>query len=261
MKQSPSGSSRLSVYPCDAGSVPAPHAWLNASSTLEQPAQARTWRLGQGAVGIIPANYEPRYAYPLIVWLTDSQCPVDTALEYVSELSPQNYVGLAIDDCIIQSILSAGDVGPDAPIEFLRRVADAENRIVRLIRDFGRSVNFHTDRLFIAGVGDAATTALLIAMHQPDWFAGCVSIDGQFPPAGQLLARNVELVGRKFLLSSRGGRSAFQSVNATRHVARQLIASGANVTTRIDSGELPVSGQTLRSIDEWILAGILSKGA
>ncbi|MHC4879031.1 MAG: alpha/beta hydrolase [Planctomycetota bacterium] len=261
MKQSHSGSSRLSVYSRKPSPPAIPHTWDDAALFASQLPESRTFSVGNGAVGIVPSNYEPRYAYPLIVWLTDSRCPVDTALEYVSGLSPQNYVGLAIDDCIIQSILSKGSTDLDTPVEFLRRVADTENRIVRLIREFGRSVSFHAERIFIAGVGDAATTALLIAMHQPDWFGGCIAIDGEFPPAGQLLARNVELVERRFLLSSRGGRSAFQSVNATRHIARQLIASGANVTARIESGDEPVSTSTLRSIDNWILAGILKKGA
>ncbi len=261
MKQSHWGSSRLNVPLRETRSLPGPQSWSAADEPAGDCPQTRSWRVGFGAVGTIPANYEPRYAYPLVVWLTDSQCPIESALGYVSELSPQNYVGLAIDDCIIQSILPSTAPASDSMVEFLRRVADAENRIVRLIRNFGRDVNFHMDRLFIAGVGDAATTALLIAMHQPDWFAGCVAIDGQFPPAGQLLSRNVELAGRRFLLSSRGGRSAFRSASATRHVARQLIASGANVRTRIESDDNLVSTETLRQIDDWILSGILSKGA
>lgn len=256
MKQSHSGSSRLSFRLRKSrrpGSV-----WEATGPGLTSIGASRRWRVGAGASEIVPSNYEPRYAYPLVVWLTDSQCPVDSALQFIADLSPQNYVGLAIDDCIIQSILGVQETGPDTLVDFLRRVADAENRIVRLIRRFGRDVNFHPDRLFLAGMGDAATTALLIAMHQPDWFAGCIAIDGQFPPAGQLLARNVELAHRRFLLSSPGGRSAFQSEDATRHIARQLIASGADVTTRIESRQSPVSPQALRAIDEWILNGILN---
>ncbi len=261
MKQSHSGSSRLNVPVRESRSLGGPHAWPAVDGPGNAGPGTRSWQVGFGAVGTIPSNYEPRYAYPLVVWLTDSQCPIESALEYVSELSPQNYVGLAIDDCIIQSILPSKVSASESMVEFLRRVADTENRIVRLIRDFGRDVNFHMDRLFIAGVGDAATTALLIAMHQPDWFAGCISIDGQFPPAGQLLARNVELAGRRFLLSSRGGRSAFRSAQATRHIARQLIASGANVRTQIESLDEQLTPSALRAIDDWILSGILSKGA
>lgn len=261
MKQSHWGSSRLNLPLREAQAVPDSQPWPTVDGLAESYPQTRSWQVGFGAVGTVPENYEPRYSYPLVVWLTDSQCPIESALEYVSELSPQNYVGLAIDDCIIQSILPSTTPSSDSMVDFLRRVADTENRIVRQIRDFGRDVNFHMDRLFIAGVGDAATTALLIAMHQPDWFAGCVAIDGEFPPAGQLLSRNVELAGRRFLLSSRGGRSAFRSANATRHVARQLIASGASVRTQIETHDELVSPSTLRGIDDWILSGILSKGA
>ncbi len=261
MKQSHWGSSRLNVPLRETRSLLDSQPWSAVDELAEDRPRTRSWQVGFGAVGTVPANYEPRYSYPLIVWLTDSQCPIESALGYVSDLSPQNYVGLAIDDCIIQSILPSTAPAADSMVEFLRRVADTENRIVNLIRDFGRDINFHMDRLFIAGVGDAATTALLIAMHQPDWFAGCVAIDGQFPPAGQLLSRNVELAGRRFLLSSRGGRSAFRSASATRHVARQLIASGASVRTQIETQDELVSPATLRSIDDWILSGILSKGA
>jgi phospholipase/carboxylesterase len=260
MKQSHSGSSRLNVPVRESRSLPGTHALPATDASDPTGPGIRSWQVGFGAVGTIPSNYEPRYAYPLVVWLTDSQCPIESALRYVSALSPQNYVGLAIDDCIIQSILPSTVSASESMVDFLRRVADAENRIVRLIRDFGRDVNFHMDRLFIAGIGDAATTALLIAMHQPDWFAGCIAIDGQFPPAGQLLSRNVELAGRRFLLSSSGGRNAFRSAQATRHVARQLIASGANVQTQVESLDEQLAPSTLRTIDDWILSGILQNG-
>ena len=135
---------------------------------------------------------------------------------------------------------------------------DIENRIVAAVRSFREFINVHTERVFIAGVGSGATTAMLVAMHQPEWFGGCISFSGRFPAAASLLPSTPTLDGKRFWLSSPGGRANVTTSQATRHAARMLIAAQTDVTTRIADSPLPVSHSMLRDLDEWLIRGILA---
>lgn len=214
------------------------------------------WPVTDFATGVVPAVYEPRYAYPLILWLASPECPRDEVLDHLPAISPQNYLGLALDECGFEMPREAS--GLDAPVEFLQRLADIENRIVAAIRQFRQRVNVHPDRIFIAGTGQSASAALLIAMHQPEWFAGCICFGGWFPSAAELLARRQELAGRRFWLSCPGGRRRWTQDSAARHMTRQLVACGADVTARLDESPDLVPLSMLRDIDEWIISGIFA---
>lgn len=229
--------------------------WIpEAEELLGQP-QALHCQVNDFAAGLIPENYEPRYPYPLILWLPGTECNTDEALGHIGNMSPQNYVGLAVEDCILETSDTAG---LDSAIDQLRQLVDIENRIVAAVRSFREFINVHTERIFIAGVGSGATTAMLVAMHQPEWFGGCISFSGRYPSAASLLPSAPALEGKRFWLSSAGDRANVTVSQATRNAARMLIAARTDVTTRIADSPLPVSHSMLRDLDEWLIRGILA---
>jgi phospholipase/carboxylesterase len=229
--------------------------WLVA----ERPEQIQFWQVNDYAAGTIPENYEPRYAYPLIVWLTGRDCGVDESLTHIASMSPQNYLGLTVDECLFD-LQEAGQHDIDMPVEFLKRLVDVENRVVAAVRSLRQVVNVHTERIFLAGAGDAASVALLLAMHQPEWFGGCIAFGGTVPPAATLLANKAELAGKRFFLGTPGGRSAWQTSGSVRNGARQLVAAGADVSVSVNASETDplVSRHSLREVDQWIISGILA---
>jgi len=231
--------------------------WRTAGESAYGTPLAHEWPVTDFATAVVPAVYEPRYAYPLILWLCGDDCPATEATTHIAGMSPQNYVGLAVEECIPE-MPSSGDVGNDAVV-FFRRLIDAENRLISAVRAFRRQVNVHTERIFLAGAGDSAATALLMALHQPEWFGGCISVGGAFPPAAQLLAQRRPISGRRFWLSASTSRNHRQAASTTLHAARQLIASGADVTSRLFDSDRLLGRATLRAIDEWIISGILNE--
>jgi phospholipase/carboxylesterase len=231
--------------------------WIPEADELPGMPQALHCQVNEYSAGLIPENYEPRYPYPLVLWLPSDECDTDEALGHIGNMSPQNYIGLAVEDCILKTSQSKPS-SLDSAVDQLRQLIDIENRIVAAVRSFREFINVHTERIFIAGVGEGATTAMLVAMHQPDWFGGCISFCGEFPAAASLIPGRPELDGKRFWLNSPGGRSSFTSSGKTRHAARMLIAAGADVATRVDDSHLPVSRSMLRDLDEWLIRGILS---
>jgi len=210
------------------------------------------------AVGTIPDNYEPRYAYPLIVWLCDEVCGSAQAMSHINQMSPQNYVGLALDGAVLPEQARNED-SRDLLIGTLRQLIDVENRIVAVIRDFRQTVHVHSERVFLIGAGRAATTAMLVAMHQPEWFSGCVAFGGKFPAEASLLVRRRLLTGPRFWLSAPQLDRKVNYGEATLHAARQLIAAGLDVATHLHSSNRLICRSALLELDRWIISGILAE--
>lgn len=218
------------------------------------------FQVTNSVAGTVPTNYEPRYAYPLIVWLCDADCTQDQALDHIAAMSPQNYLGLTLDN--IRPATSEN--GLERAVEFFQQLVDVENKIVTAVRRFRELVNVHTERIFLAGYGSAAESALTILAHQPDWFAGCLSFSGRYPKINELIGKR-SLRGKRILLSARSGRDFWQAEQETQHAARMLIAGGASVTTKYhssmaarfgDSIDETVSDHELRDVDQWIIANL-----
>jgi phospholipase/carboxylesterase len=233
-------------------------AAVEPQSTAPQ-SDVQFWQVNDFSAGTIPESYEPRYAYPLVVWLTGQDCGIDDSLNHIAAMSPQNYLGLAVDECLFER--PASDQNDfDMPVEFLKRLVDVENRVVNAVRSVRQVLNVHTERIFLAGAGDAASVALLLAMHQPEWFGGCIAFGGAFPSAAKLLANQDELAGKRFFLGAPGGRSAWQTTSSVSNSARQLVAAGADVSVSVNASETEslVNRLTLREVDQWIISGILA---
>lgn len=231
-----------------------PAMWPSGDADLPGIPMARIWSVSRFARGYVPSNYEPRYAYPLIVWLTGPDCSQHKALSHVAQMSPQNYVGLAVDGCVLPTASAA--TGAD----FVTSLAAIEDRIVAAVQGLRRTTSVHPDRVFLAGVGSAATAALLVALHHAEWFAGAISFGGEYPLAAQLLAHRREVLGRRFWLTAPRSRMEWPDSGRVPVAARELIALGADVTTHLDETDQTVSRDMLRTLDEWILQSILGPG-
>ena len=130
-----------------------------------------------------PECYEPRYDYPLIVWL-HSCASSELELENVMpELSLRNYVS-----CAPRATIACDEEG-----KFFRwgqsaaSTAIAEEIVFESIEMATRHFNISRRKVFVAGFGGGGTMAWRIALRYPQRFAGVVSICGGFPSQNQPL--------------------------------------------------------------------------
>lgn len=247
--------------------------WLLRTESFRRSEEVSSWRPsglgwdGQSlltstpdAVGTVPDNYEPRYAYPLIVWLCDEACGSAQAMSHINNMSPQNYVGLALEDAVLPERPNHEDAR-DSVVSTLKQLVEIENRIVAAVRDFRQTVHVHSERVFLAGAGRAATTAMLVAMHQPEWFSGCVAFGGKFPAEANLLVRQRRMRGPRFWLCAPKLDRTANFGEGTLQAARQLIAAGADVTTHLHSSNRLICPSALLELDQWIISGILAEAS
>lgn len=204
----------------------------------------------------IPETYEPNYSYPLIVWLTTPGEPFDltAAMEAVSD---RNYLGLQIE--LGRIFKPASEVNA-----YARQLHDHELTLHKSLRSavskFRRDFKVHSERIYLAGVGQGAVAALHLGLSRPEWFGGVISIDAGTDRIPQLLRKFRHLQGERVLLAhSRGAADSVRS--AERKLGRMLFSAGIRVSRRVyaTTEVRKRRGRTAdlyRDIDRWVMQDI-----
>jgi phospholipase/carboxylesterase len=132
-----------------------------------------------------PEKYEPRYDYPLLVWLHSCHSSEGELENVMPAMSIQNYVGCA----------PRGPIPSDRSCgRFLwgrstTAAAVAEEIVFASIESAAEQFSIDRKRVFLGGFGSGATMALRLALRYPEQFAGVVAICGKFPNEDRSLAR------------------------------------------------------------------------
>lgn len=192
----------------------------------------------------IPDGYEPNYAYPLLIWLNTH---ADIA-DIMNGLSTRNYLALAYNwtDLANQHIstnLSAqGYLCEDHPL-------------ARSIRTVRQQLNIHSERIYLAGHDESATLALDLLLHQPEWFAGAICLQGGFPREPHALAAFPKMAGKQVFQQIAASDLDNATVRANM-LAKTLFAAGMDVHTCIDEDHTILGDSILREIDSWLMNNI-----
>ncbi|MEZ6082056.1 MAG: hypothetical protein R3C09_18360 [Pirellulaceae bacterium] len=131
-----------------------------------------------------PERYEPRYNYPLIVWLHSCHSSENELKQVMPELSLQNYVA-----CAPRGTIACDPEG--CQFRWGRSAAStaiAEELVFDSIELACSQFSIARNKIFLAGFGSGGSMAWRIALRYPQRFAGVVSICGQFPTQQQALA-------------------------------------------------------------------------
>lgn len=111
------------------------------------------YRLANGRLRYIPVGYTPNYSYPLVVWLFASAKDEQAFWNWMPVVSERNYLAVSVRTTSSFQQLS----------ENLRQQ----------INDADTDCSFHSGRIFLVGVGDAANDAMQIYDRYRLRFAGC----------------------------------------------------------------------------------------
>ena len=205
-----------------------------------------------------PLHYEPKYAYPLIVWL-HSEGQSESQLRYVMpRISMRNYAAVAPRGTTDWTLEAPSDEAERFSwCQSGQHVEAATERILNAIDQGCQGLNIHSDRVFIAGSGCGGTMAFRVAMSMPEQFCGVLSLGGSFPignaPLGRLNdARRLPL----FVAVGRGNGDYPESALCTD--LRLFHAAGMAVTIRQYPGEDQLNDLMLADVDRWIMDTIAS---
>lgn len=230
---------------------------LSSESGTLQGVCARTRPAARPCGVFVPENYEPNYAYPLVVWLHEAGRSERDIVDVLPHISMRNYLGLALRGTAPAHPRLPGDgIAPASyrwsPSERSRLVFQDELHasVRRLRKDF----HIHSERVFLAGAAEGASLAWELFLARPEWFAGVAVFGGRFPWRRRPLRRYRELRGKRVFLAA--DASAPAGLSDAEHLGRLLYTAGLNVRVRchVPSRRWPRS--IFRQVDHWIMDAI-----
>lgn len=201
-----------------------------------------------------PLHYEPKYAYPLLVWLHGPGDDERQLVRIMPMVSMRNYVAIAP-----RGVSTPRDDGTRSCTwsQSLSDIHEAEQRVFDCIDEATERLHVSASRIFLAGFDCGGTMAFRVAMNHPTRFAGVLSIGGSFPqgdkPFGQWTdARRLAV----FLAVGRDSQS-YPPAMACDDL-RLFHSAGMSVTLRQYPSGQELSPQILRDMDRWIIEQITS---
>jgi len=199
----------------------------------------------------LPIHYEAGYAYPLVVWFHgdgSSESEVATVLPSISE---RNYIGLALRGNVE---LSQGFAWSTSGDELPRLISDLESLVLSLRRQY----HIHSERIYLAGFGSGASTAMELILQKPEWFGGAACFCGSLPEL-HVSHRMLQELRNKRLLLATAANSRTCKVNDIVAAGRVLYASGIQIGTRVyqEAGTGP-SNKMLSDMNHWLMDDVCS---
>ena len=197
----------------------------------------------------VPQRYEECYAYPLIIWLHSDDTDEDQLEDVLEAISPQNYVGLSLRGNQLNNVtggyrwnLDAAQFG-SVPLPELLHATTCRLR---------RAFHIHSERIFIAGAGSGADSALQLLVHRPDWFAGAILLDPIGKPESLQAERLTGLRGKPVLQTQSRDASNEQLARNIESV-RLIRSAGARMRIELTDSCIDPTSNEIRFLDHWIM--------
>jgi phospholipase/carboxylesterase len=181
----------------------------------------------------IPDHYEAGYAYPLIVWLTPADGPQRDFRALMRRISDRNCFGVAVRNRPGQRL---------------------EECIFETVVGLRRKYHVHSERIYLAGVGDEALLALQTGLARPEWFGGIVALSPDLPSQQRWLTHFDALRGKRVLLGA--GCDDVAQVESVRRLQRLLWSAGLSVNACSYDFRNQIDDGLLREIDRWMMQSI-----
>lgn len=199
-----------------------------------------------------PEHYEPKYAYPLLVWLHGSGDDHRQLLRVMPLVSLRNYVAVAPEGLLCEGGRSGGKF--EWP-QTQAGIEQAEFRVFEAVDAACRKYRVAANRVFLAGFDAGGSMALRVALGHPEYFAGAASLCGRFPQGLRPLSRLEKIRCLPVLLSFARHSSRYGPAEACDDL-RLLHAAGVWVTLRQYPGGHQLGEQMLKDLNRWIMEQI-----
>lgn len=217
------------------------------------PARARSRESADGACYslFVPLHYEPRYAYPLIVWLHGPGDSPRQLVRIMPLVSVRNFVAVAPQGTgrhVSSDGAAAGFTWEDHDDGCLK----ARRRVLDCIEVARRECHVSPRRVYLAGFDCGGTMALRLGLEAPARFAGILSFGGGMPPLGAPL-RNLGAVRKMPVFLATGQDSEDYPPDRVAADVLLLHAAGLDVVHQRYSCGQCVTPQMLGDMNRWII--------
>jgi len=202
----------------------------------------------------LPNDYQPRYPYPLVVLFHGRGGSEEQVLRLAPKLSRRNYI------CI--SLRGPRELGvrPDGRVGFawddVNAEEETEEYLMRAVEQTRRTYHVHSERVFLAGVGEGASVAYRVGFRMSDRIAGLIALNGCIPsPNGNPIFTLNATRGLKVFMGH-GIANTDTTFTRARRDYRLLYAAGADVKLVPYRTTHDLHPDMTRDMNQWIMSTI-----
>lgn len=236
-------------------------------------------QLVRGAYGVyVPENYEPNYAYPVLVLLHGRGRNENAILKVAPTISRRNYIAVALRATDAAGLRRSGRPGYSW-MQFAERellfspygrterklllasrhcwylhdyVAEALNRL-------GEELSLDMRRIYLVGHGEGGAAALRLALGMPQHYAGVAVLNGWLPaaPGGWVRWPDVRRLRALVVHGTRNRRVAFDEGKRT---AKFLFTAGLDVEFVPVDCKHALNRDILLILNNWLMKGCNALG-
>jgi phospholipase/carboxylesterase len=198
----------------------------------------------------LPSDYQPKYAYPLVVVFHGDGGDEDTAARLVPLLSRRNYIAACPRGPVALGCGSTGRPG------FAWDEAQVDEYLLAAVAHARREFHVHTERVYLIGLGEGASAAYRLGLAMADVVAGVVALNGRLPkPAGRPLFR-LQAMRNLRVFIGHGANNPVIPIAASRQATRLFHAAGAEVRFQSYSTTHRIHPDMLRDVNRWIMDAV-----
>jgi phospholipase/carboxylesterase len=198
----------------------------------------------------LPAGYEPRYPYPLLVFFHGHGGTEEQILRLAPRLSRRNYISIGLRGPVpVAAEARGGDGyawGGSACLPLL------EDYLVRAVLQTRRSYHVHSERIYLAGFAEGATLAYRLGLALAEKVAGVISFNGCMPRHNRPLLRLPEARGLRVFIAH-GIANAIVPLSLAQDDHRLLASAGLPVALHTYPTNHRLHPGMLRDLNRWII--------
>jgi len=200
----------------------------------------------------LPAGYEPNYPYPLVVLFHDRGGSDEEVLQLAPRISRRNHIVIALR--------GPQDLGTQADGLPGYSWGDSEESdtlvneyLLRAVEMTRRTYHIHSERVFLAGVGEGAAVAYRLGLSMPDRIGGIIAINGAIPKADNSPLFRLPEVRSLRVLIGHGIHNETASIEGARRDFRLLYSAGVDVKMMSYPCGHQVHPAMLRDVNRWVI--------
>jgi phospholipase/carboxylesterase len=220
-----------------SASRPAEGFYTSEVATTARPLPVRTF---------LPAGYEPRYPYPLLVFFHGHGGTEEQILRLAPRLSRRNYISIGLRGPVSTDPRGGYSWGGSAYLPLV------EDYLVRAVLQTRRTYHVHSERIYLAGFAEGATLAYRLGLDLAGRVAGVISFNGCMPRHQRPLLRLPEARDLRVFIAH-GIANAVVPLSLARDDARLLASAGLAVNLHTYPTNHRLHPDMLRDLNRWII--------
>ena len=203
----------------------------------------------------LPADYQPKYAYPLVVLFHAEGGDEDAAARWVPGLSRRNYIAA----CPRGSIpLGPGATGRPG-FSWDEQGSRIDEYLMATVAHARREYHIHSERIYFVGTGSGASVAYRLALAMAKDVAGVVALNSRLPIPSKLSPSRLKALRSLRFFVGHGVNNPVIPLETARTASRLLDAAGAEVQMTTYPTTHRLLPDMFRDVNRWIMGAVTTE--